>query len=91
MDTHSSSQLLTITAQAESKLIEEISQDDRNKTPDTKEFTSSIIGWILRGGVILSAVIILFGLILLLVQIGEQPGFEVEPLLWSPYILGLTH
>ena len=78
MDTHSSSQLLTITAQAESKLIEEISQDDRNKTLDTKEFTSSIIGWILRGGVILSAVIILFGLILLLVQIGEQPGFAMS-------------
>jgi uncharacterized membrane protein len=78
MDTHSSSQLLTITAKAESKLIEEISQDDRNKTLDTKEFTSSIIGWILRGGVILSAVIILFGFILLLVQIGEQPGFAMS-------------
>lgn len=78
MDTHSSSQLLTITAKAESKPIEEISRDNQNKTRHTKDYTTSIIGWILRGGVILSAVIILFGFILMLVQIGEQPGFAMS-------------
>jgi uncharacterized membrane protein len=46
----------------------------KKKTIHTKEYTSSIIGWILRGGVILSATIILIGFILLLVHLGEQPG-----------------
>jgi uncharacterized membrane protein len=77
MDARSSSQLLTVTAKAESELEVEVSKDDQNKTLHTKEFTPSIIGWILRGGVILSAVIILFGFILLLIQIGEQPGFAM--------------
>jgi uncharacterized membrane protein len=44
----------------------------------TREKTSSIIGWILRGGVILSATIILIGFILLLVHIGEKPGFGMS-------------
>ena len=78
MDKHSSNQLLTVKTKAESQAVVEISQDDQKKTIRTKEFTSSIIGWILRVGVILSAVIILFGFILLLVQIGEQPGFAMS-------------
>lgn len=78
MDAHSSSQLLTVTAKAESKPVEEISQQDQKKALHTKDYTSSIIGWILRGGVILSAVIILFGFILLLIQIGVQPEFAMS-------------
>jgi uncharacterized protein len=78
MDKHSSSQLLTVKTKAESQPVVEISQDDQKKPIHTKENTLSMIGWTLRGGVILSATIILFGFILLLVQIGEQPGFAMS-------------
>ena len=78
MDKHSSSQLLTVTARAESQPVVEISQDDQKKPIHTKEYTSSIIGWVLRGGVILSATIILIGFILLLVHLGEKPGFAMS-------------
>ncbi|HEY6286647.1 MAG TPA: DUF1634 domain-containing protein [Ktedonobacteraceae bacterium] len=78
MDKYSSSQLLTVTARAESQPVVEISQDDQKKTIHTKEYTSSIIGWVLRGGVILSATIILIGFILLLVHLGEKPGFAMS-------------
>ena len=44
----------------------------------TKEYTSSIIGWVLRGGVILSATLIFIGFILLLVHIGGKPGFAIS-------------
>jgi uncharacterized membrane protein len=43
----------------------------------SKEHTSSIIGWILRGGVILSAAIILLGFLLLLAHAGGMPGLSV--------------
>ena len=78
MYTHSSRQLLTLTAKTEPKPVEAISQSDQKKALHTKDYTSSIIGWILRSGVILSAVIILFGFILLLVQLGQQPGIAVS-------------
>ena len=78
MDKHSSSQLSTVTAKAESKQVEEFSQDNQKKTQHTKDYTSNIIGWILRGGVILSATIILIGLVLLLVHIEGQSGFMMS-------------
>ena len=78
MDKHSTSQLSTVTAKAESKQVEEFSQDNQKKTQHTKDYTSNIIGWILRGGVILSATIILIGLVLLLVHIEGQPGFVMS-------------
>jgi uncharacterized membrane protein len=78
MNKDSSSQLLTAKAKSESKRVEEISQDDQKKTLHTKDYTSNIIGWILRDGVILSATIILIGFVLLLVQIGGQPGFVMS-------------
>ena len=78
MDKHSSSQLSTVTAKAESKQVEEFSQDNQKKTQHTKDYTSNIIGWILRGGVILSATIILIGFVLLLVHIEGQPGFVMS-------------
>ena len=78
MDTDSSNQLQAVTTKAELQPVVEISQDGQKKTIRTKEYTSSIIGWVLRGGVILSATIILLGFILLLVHIGEKPGFAMS-------------
>ena len=78
MDKHSSSQLSTVRAKAESKQVEEFSQDNQKKTQHTKDYTSNIIGWILRGGVILSATIILIGFVLLLVHIEGQSGFMMS-------------
>jgi uncharacterized membrane protein len=78
MDKHSSNQLLTVKTRAESQAVVETSQDDQKKPIHTKEYTSSIIGWVLRGGVILSATIILIGFILLLMHIGEKPGFAIS-------------
>ncbi len=75
MDKPSSSQLLPVTARAKSQPVEEITHDDQKKILHPKEDVSRIIGWILRGGVILSATIILIGFLLLLIQIGEQPGY----------------
>ena len=78
MDKHSTSQLSTVTAKAESKQVEEFSQDNQKKTQHTTDYTSNIIGWILRGGVMLSATIILIGFVLLLVHIEGQPGFVMS-------------
>jgi uncharacterized protein len=55
----------------------EISQENTRETTQAKEHTSSIIGWILRGGVILSAAIILLGFLLLLAHAGGMPGLSV--------------
>jgi uncharacterized membrane protein len=52
----------------------DISQDKPKKPIQTREFTSSIIGWILRGGVILSSTIILLGFLLLLARSGGESG-----------------
>ena len=78
MDKLSSSQLLPVTARIESQSVEKIAHDDQKKTIHAKEDVSRIIGWILRGGVILSATIILIGFLLLLIHIGEQPGFAMS-------------
>jgi uncharacterized membrane protein len=78
MDKLSSSQLLPVTARAELQSVEKIAHDDQKKTIHAKEDVSRIIGWILRGGVILSATIILIGFLLLLIHIGEQPGFAIS-------------
>jgi uncharacterized membrane protein len=75
MDKHSSSESQTVAEGQESQPIVVNSQVDQKNTKYSK--TSSIIGWILRSGVIVSAIIILFGFVLLLVQIGEQPGFAL--------------
>lgn len=48
----------------------ETHQDTSNPPRQVKEYTSIIIGWILRGGVILSATIILIGFLLLLLLPG---------------------
>jgi uncharacterized protein len=81
MDKHSSSQLLTVTTREESQPVVEISQDDQKKTLHTKDYTSSIIGWILQGGVMLSASIILIGLLMLPFY---PEGFSVSGLISFP-------
>ena len=81
MITHSSNQLLTATAKVESKPEVKISQGDQNKALHTKDYTSSIIGWVLQGGVMLSASIILIGLIMLPFY---SKGFSVSELLSFP-------
>jgi uncharacterized membrane protein len=64
-----------------------ISHDKPKKPIQTREFTSSIIGWILRGGVILSSTIILLGFLLLLARSGGEsgPGLSIGTF---PYTLG---
>ena len=78
MDKLSFNQLQPVTARAESQSVEKIAHDDQKKPIHAKEDISRIIGWILRGGVILSATIILIGFLLLLIYIGEQPGFAMS-------------
>jgi uncharacterized membrane protein len=77
MDKHYSDKQLSVSTRAESQPIVEISEDKPKKPIRPKEYTSSIIGWVLRGGVILSATIILIGFLLLLLQAGGKSGFEV--------------
>jgi uncharacterized membrane protein YfcA/uncharacterized membrane protein len=81
MNKHSSSQLLTATAKAEPESIVEVSQDNQKKPQHKKDYTSNIIGWILQGGVMLSASIILIGLIMLPFH---SKGFSVSGLLAFP-------
>ncbi len=75
MDELSSGQL--VTKREESQPVVEISRDDQQKAIHTNEYVSRVIGWILRGGVIASASIILLGLILLFVHAGGQPDFSI--------------
>jgi uncharacterized membrane protein YfcA/uncharacterized membrane protein len=85
MDIPSSNQLLAVTEREETQPAVEPSQDDHEKTTHTKDYTSSIIGWILQGGVILSASIILIGLLMLLLN---PAGFSVSELLSFPHSFG---
>jgi uncharacterized membrane protein YfcA/uncharacterized membrane protein len=58
------------------------SPERRQKIPsDKEEFTANLIGWILQGGVMLSASIILIGLLMLPLRPG---GFSVSRLLSFP-------
>ena len=82
MDIPSSNQLLAVTEREETQPPVEPSQDDHEKRIQTKDYTSSIIGWILQGGVILSASIILIGLLMLLLN---PAGFSVSELLSFPH------
>jgi uncharacterized membrane protein len=70
-------QLLGASTRAESQSTE-ISRDTTTKATRAKEITSSIIGWILRGGVILSATFILIGFLLLLAHAGGTSELNVS-------------
>jgi uncharacterized protein len=74
MGEHTTNHLLNALTRAEPQPAVEISQGDPKKPIQVKEYTSRIIGWILRGGVILSATIILIGLLLLLLHPGGILG-----------------
>jgi uncharacterized membrane protein len=77
MDKQYSNQLKTTSMRAESQ-PEDISQDTTKKAKTAKDFTANIIGWILRGGVILSATIIMIGFLLLLTHTGGKSGLEIS-------------
>jgi uncharacterized membrane protein len=63
-----SNQLPDISSEMQVNSIVETSQIDPKKNARAKENTSIIIGWILRGGVVLSATVILTGMLLLLLH-----------------------
>jgi uncharacterized protein len=64
--------------------LDHLSRRHQQTTPDNKELTAKIIGWILQGGVILSAAIILIGVILLPLRPG---GLSVHRFLTFPQTL----
>ena len=74
-----------MTKQASNQLLEKSSEHriypavepspgDPKKSSKAKAYTTIVIGWILRGGVILSTIIILSGLLLLLLHAGRLSG-----------------
>src|SRR6266516_3222684 len=84
MRQHTSHHSLVTDAKQEAPSLEDISGQPQKTTSDKKEFTAKIIGWILQGGVILSASIILIGFILLPLRPG---GFSVHRFLSFPQTL----
>ncbi len=75
MNERSSDQQLA--ERSETQTVVEISQVDQQKAIHKNEYVSRIIGWILRGGVIVSASVILLGLVLMFLHVGEQPNFSM--------------
>ncbi len=84
MRQHTSHHSLVTDAKQEAPSLEDISGQPQKTTSDKKEFTAKIIGWILQGGVILSASIILIGFILLPLRPG---GLSVHRFLTFPQTL----
>ncbi len=78
MDKHYANKLLDVYSRAGSQPTVETPQDDPNNTKQVNAYTSVIIGWILRGGVILSATIIMVGLLLLVLHPGWISGAGVS-------------
>jgi uncharacterized membrane protein len=73
-----SNKLPDVSSRAASQPTVEIPRDNPKAPGQVKEYTSIIIGWILRGGVILSATIILIGFLLLLLQPGGIAGVSTS-------------
>jgi uncharacterized membrane protein len=73
-----SNKLLDVSSRAGFQPTVETPQDNPQNARQVKAYTSAIIGWILRGGVILSATIILIGLLLLLLHPGGISGVDVS-------------
>lgn len=73
-----SNKLLDVSSRAGFQSTVEIPHDNPKTPRQVKDYTSIIIGWILRGGVILSASIILIGFLLLLLQPGGISGVGVS-------------
>src|SRR5215471_3984749 len=85
MHAHSSSQELGVTESERPQAVAAISQDEQQETKQPKDYTSSIVGWILQGGVMLSAGIILIGLLMLPFY---TKGLSLSELLSFPQTLG---
>ena len=79
LSSHPSS--LDTTPEQEGHTLEDPSDRSPNIPSDKEEFTGKLIGWILQGGVLLSASIILIGLLMLPLHPG---GFSVSGLLSFP-------
>src|SRR3989442_1658985 len=84
MRQHTSHHSLVTDQEHEVAWLEDISGEPQKTISDKKEFTAKIIGWILQGGVILSASIILIGFILLPLRPG---GLSVHRFLTFPQTL----
>ena len=84
MRQHTSHHSLVTDAKQEVPSLKDLSGQPQKTTSDKKEFTAKIIGWILQGGVILSASIILIGFILLPLRPG---GLSVHRFLTFPQTL----
>ena len=78
MDNINSNRLLDVSMSVELPQTIKTSQDKPKKPKQAREYTSSIIGWILRVGVILSAIIILIGFLLLITHSGGMSGFAMN-------------
>ena len=61
---------LEASSETEVQLAIETSRTNPKKASKAKDYTTLIIGWILRGGVILSATVILIGMLLMLLHPG---------------------
>lgn len=64
--------------------VEEQSDNGQEPSPNRYAWATALIGWVLQGGVLLSAAIILFGVILLPARPG---GFSPQRLLTFPFTL----
>src|SRR2546425_7235129 len=84
MRQHTSHHSLVTDAKQEVPSLKDLSGEPQKTISDKKEFTAKIIGWILQGGVILSASIILIGFILLPLRPG---GLSVHRFLTFPQTL----
>lgn len=86
MKEHNSNQMLLDPPQVQAHPQNDTSPQERQeKIAGKKNYTANIIGWILQGGVVLSAIIIAFGLLLLPTRPG---GLSPQRLLDFPQTLG---
>jgi uncharacterized membrane protein YfcA/uncharacterized membrane protein len=85
MKARTSQTILVTKPEHEGYSLESSPEQRQNQPTHQKELTAKLIGWILQGGVILSASIILVGLLMLPLRPG---GLSVNRLLTFPHTLG---
>ncbi|GAC1383040.1 MAG: hypothetical protein NVS4B7_01900 [Ktedonobacteraceae bacterium] len=78
MKEHNFSNLLVLNAESQTQPSSVTLQKSQAKIPDTSKTTANIIGWILQAGVLLSAAIILIGLLLLLARSWNLSGQRLQ-------------
>ncbi len=74
---HYSNRFQNTSSEIEAHSTIESSGANPPKPSKTKAYTSIVIGWILRGGVIISAAIILIGMFLLILHPGALTGYNL--------------